>query len=567
MRLARLGRECNAGGRATLLQKAAIGVVNHLGLCQVPNGHCAIVDAKLLHLLIRNALVRGRELERVSVQEIGDNEPCLKVRKVHPDAASRRKGEWRETWGGWVVGCQHLVVPDLALDKLTVGVKLVHVVSPERGVAMTGPIWDLHVCASRKTHLLAAWTHDIIVKLQLAVGAWRDCGPEAQRLHDTARHKRQALEIGIFRIAAVELPEKAIHLALQLCLVVRVARKLKEEPGQRVRSGVVTCERKDEGVALDGGRALVVQRGDAVREGTFERAPGLGRGLAVIAAQMVDRARVGTARKPLAEVLAKLSHKLGLVLPAHGAAEGLVRGLHELLVFPEQGELELRLRLVQEKVVHVDRLGPIVAEAIVAVCAELGACYANGEDPGQRQLGEESGDEMFTLVAPALIVHRGDNRPKEGGRKVGLLLHVNACNARGVLRVANDHLLGADGDMHLALVAVLAAHKKLRRDDVGGEALLATVLFLPLGIKQVRMANKLRAFKFGERLAPAQLLQRTRQMLGDIVLARRGQLLWQLIVAQALPEKVERLPQRGLRITRCVAHLAAVRGRQPPASY
>ena len=78
-----------------------------------------------------------------------------------------------------------------------------------------------------------------------------------------------------------------------------------------------------------------------------------------------------------------------VALPRHGAPERRVGAGHKRLVLPEQGELQLRLRLVQEELVHLDAVPPRpLGQTAEARRAHLGPVHARREDLGERRLWE-----------------------------------------------------------------------------------------------------------------------------------------------------------------------------------
>jgi hypothetical protein len=145
--------------------------------------------------------------------------------------------------------------------------RLTSIVSPQCLVPVPSNGRDLHERALGYPHHFAAWPPHLVVERELAESSIRDCacrqthrltdwnvtsrgmidegqhtdGPQAQRLRDATRHKRQGLEILIHRLAVTKAFPESIDLMHEPLLIGGILGELVRQPCERVPGRVVAC--------------------------------------------------------------------------------------------------------------------------------------------------------------------------------------------------------------------------------------------------------------------------------------------------------------------------------------
>mmetsp|Transcript_50027 Transcript_50027/g.134614 ORF Transcript_50027/g.134614 Transcript_50027/m.134614 type:complete len:501 (+) Transcript_50027:256-1758(+) len=374
-------------------------------------------------------IVGGGQGELELAEQIDHDEPHLHLGKVAAEARPRGVREGGEPLRLWADGGAGAADPGKLLGReLPVRVEVVCVGAPQVRVPVARPVHDLHQRPAWERHRPTVRPGDGVVELELPVGAAGDRRPQAEHLGDAAVQKRQVGQVPVLWLAAGQAAEEAVDLATELGLVRWVPRQLEDQPCHGVARCVVAREEGQQHVAVVRGRREVARR----------HRPGQGGpDGAAVAGQREGRIARSVHERP--HRLAEHARLGVLVVARKGRPELGVRGLHEALWRAQEGQLQLGLRFVQQEVAHVDWLGPSAGRLGQPLCALLGTGQRRGQDGRQRAQRKKRLREVRTLLAPVVVVGRGDDAVEQRSLEVALLADVQPRDAPSVAWICDDH--------------------------------------------------------------------------------------------------------------------------------
>mmetsp|Transcript_66841 Transcript_66841/g.169539 ORF Transcript_66841/g.169539 Transcript_66841/m.169539 type:complete len:256 (+) Transcript_66841:718-1485(+) len=216
-----------------------------------------------------------------------------------------------------------------------------------------------------------------------------------------------------------------MHVLLQL----GVPCQLEQQPCHSVACGVVPCEQDQQHIPVICGR-----RKAACLYRSRQRAP---HGVAVKVRRESSRGVRPCLNQQVPHGLAE-APRLRLRVTHEGTSDIGVRGVHGSLGDAQQRQLQLRLRLVQQKVAHVDRAIAKGRHRRQALGASPGARQGHRQNLSERRERQERLCKLISLGPPMLVVHRRDHAV-EKHPEVRLLAHVHAGDALSVPCIGHQH--------------------------------------------------------------------------------------------------------------------------------
>mmetsp|Transcript_57107 Transcript_57107/g.121371 ORF Transcript_57107/g.121371 Transcript_57107/m.121371 type:complete len:242 (-) Transcript_57107:916-1641(-) len=222
---------------------------------------------------------------------------------------------------------------------------------------MPAPVLDHGVGPLRQSHLLSVGTFDGVREVELSEGSVGDGRPKAEGLRDDAVQQIELSQVLISRIPSIQEGKELIHFLLHRPLKLGPPGELEEHPGHGVACGVMAREQDDEHVSIFRGWVELASLQGAT-QGSADRTAG---GHLASMVRIGQEVRRNSARGVLAGLLHDVFHSLaeltdgGLGMTHEGLPNVRIRSLHEVARHPQQSQLQLGLRFVQQEVAHVDR--------------------------------------------------------------------------------------------------------------------------------------------------------------------------------------------------------------------